>query len=134
MWAEIALDSYVRQIACTKSKRRLAKPKKRWVEHHTWPNCVQNTHYKAYVKAFIAPGERASQQIGNMYTGSIFMALLSTLIDARIQEIDITGRRIGFLSYGSGPSPKCSRGWSNQTIWTFRRCTPLRPFGTPHAN
>ena len=67
-------------------------------------------HYKAYVKAFIAPGERASQQIGNMYTGSIFMALLSTLIDARIQEIDITGRRIGFLSYGSGSKSKVFSG------------------------
>ena len=67
-------------------------------------------HYKAYVKAYITPGELASQQIGNMYTGSIFMALLSTLVDARIQNIDITGRRIGFLSYGSGSKSKVFSG------------------------
>ena len=67
-------------------------------------------HYKAYVKAYITPGERASQQIGNMYTASIFMALLSTLVDSRIQGIDISGRRIGFLSYGSGSKSKVFSG------------------------
>ncbi len=67
-------------------------------------------HYKAYVKSYITPGERASQYIGNMYTASIFMALLSTLVDSRIQGIDISGRRIGFLSYGSGSKSKVFSG------------------------
>ena len=67
-------------------------------------------HYKAYVKTYIMPGEIASQQIGNMYTASIFMSLLSTLVDSRNLDLNISGRRVGFLSYGSGSKSKVFSG------------------------
>ena len=72
-----------------------------------WSKTAQ---YKAYVNAFIAPGERASQEIGNMYTASIFMALLSTLVDSLHQGVDLAHKRIGFLSYGSGSKSKVFSG------------------------
>ena len=38
--------------------------------------------YKNFVEDKIAPGEMASSEIGNMYTASIFMSLISSLVDA----------------------------------------------------
>lgn len=66
--------------------------------------------YKDFVKNAIASGELASQQIGNMYTASIFMSLLSTLADALKNNRDITGDKIGFFSYGSGSKSKVFEG------------------------
>jgi len=72
--------------------------------------------YLSFVNERIAPGEKASSVIGNMYTASIFMSLLSLLNDAMEKGKKLEGQKIGFFSYGSGSKSKvfeaviCS-GW-----------------------
>jgi len=62
--------------------------------------------YQKFVKEKIYPTEIASGQIGNMYTASIFMALLSALSHAYKEQNQLTGETIGFLAYGSGAKSK----------------------------
>ena len=62
--------------------------------------------YQSFVHDFIAQGEAASSQIGNMYTASIFMSLLSLLVKAAQADEDLTGKNIGFFAYGSGSKSK----------------------------
>ena len=66
--------------------------------------------YSNFVNDKIAPGERASSEIGNMYTASIFMSLLSSLECAIDKNINITNKKIGFISYGSGSKAKIFEG------------------------
>ena len=62
--------------------------------------------YKAFVASHIAQGEAASSQIGNMYTASIFMSLLSLLVKADEAGENLDGKYIGFFAYGSGSKAK----------------------------
>ena len=66
--------------------------------------------FKNFVAERIAPGEVASSEIGNMYTASIFMSLLSYLIVSREQGRKIAGDTVGFLAYGSGSKSKAFSG------------------------
>ena len=66
--------------------------------------------YKAFVADKIAQGELASSEIGNMYTASIFMSLLSLLSNALDNEQDLQGHTIGFIAYGSGSKSKVFQG------------------------
>ena len=47
----------------------------------------------------VAPGLVLPRQVGNVYTGSLYLALASTLLMSRR---DLAGQRIGMFSYGSG--------------------------------
>ena len=69
-----------------------------------------------FVKEKIIPGELASAEIGNMYTGSIFMALISLLSSALEKGKDLKNSKIGFLSYGSGSKAKIFEG-TLETQW-----------------
>jgi hydroxymethylglutaryl-CoA synthase len=66
--------------------------------------------YKTFVAAKLQPAELASSVIGNLYTGSIFMGLLSTLSHFEHQEKDISDATFGFLAYGSGSKSKVFEG------------------------
>lgn len=66
--------------------------------------------YKTFVAAKLQPAELASSVIGNLYTGSIFMGLLSTLSHFENQEKDISNTTFGFLAYGSGSKSKVFEG------------------------
>lgn len=66
--------------------------------------------YKAFVHKKLQPAELASSLIGNLYTGSIFMGLLSTLANASEKGINLEGKKIGFLAYGSGSKSKVFEG------------------------
>lgn len=70
----------------------------------------KSDYYRAYVAKALAPAERASSLIGNMYTASIFMGLLSTLCDAADKGEAIEGNTIGFMGYGSGSKAKVFQG------------------------
>lgn len=77
--------------------------------------------YQDYVNEKIAPGEKASSLIGNMYTASIFMSFLSMLNHAIDNKLNISGNKIGFLSYGSGSKSKVFQGtiepsWKSRII------------------
>jgi hydroxymethylglutaryl-CoA synthase len=62
--------------------------------------------YLAFVNKTIFPSEIASGQIGNIYTGSIFLGLLSTLCYHFQNENEIQDKKFGFIAYGSGSKSK----------------------------
>ncbi|WP_299097091.1 hydroxymethylglutaryl-CoA synthase [uncultured Winogradskyella sp.] len=66
--------------------------------------------YSDFVNSRIAQGELASSEIGNMYTASIFMSLLSFLSDNYRNNKDIAGNPVGFIAYGSGSKSKVFEG------------------------
>ena len=66
--------------------------------------------YKAFVVQKLQPAEMASSLIGNLYTGSIFMGLLSTLAHFYDTNKDVSGKKFGFLAYGSGSKSKVFEG------------------------
>jgi len=66
--------------------------------------------YKEFVFEKLMPAEIASSLIGNLYTGSIFMGLLSTLAHFYDNNQDISGSKFGFLAYGSGSKSKVFEG------------------------
>jgi len=70
----------------------------------------QSNLFNEFVKEKLIPGELASAEIGNMYTGSIFMALISVLSSALEKGQDMKNAKIGFLSYGSGSKAKIFEG------------------------
>ncbi|MDC0637550.1 hydroxymethylglutaryl-CoA synthase [Flavobacteriaceae bacterium] len=75
---------------------------------------VKSELYKQFVAAKIADGEKASSQIGNMYTASIFMSLLSMLSEHHAKDHDICGDKVGFIAYGSGSKAKVFEGTIQQ--------------------
>ena len=62
--------------------------------------------YSSFVNKRIEKGERASSLIGNMYTGSIFMSLISLLRSEYEASEDMSNATIGCFSYGSGSKSK----------------------------
>lgn len=66
--------------------------------------------YKMFVNEKIEKGERASSLVGNLYTSSIFLSLMSTL-EADFQENNnLSGQSFGFFAYGSGAKSKVFEG------------------------
>ena len=70
----------------------------------------KSEEYRAFVAEKFAPAERASSLIGNMYTASMFMGMLSTLCDYNEKGEDLTGKTLGFIAYGSGAKSKVFEG------------------------
>ena len=66
--------------------------------------------YKTFVSEKLLPAELASSLIGNLYTGSIFMGLLSTLAHFYDTKKEIADEKFGFLAYGSGSKSKVFEG------------------------
>ena len=79
--------------------------KKDWLKRASKSNLYRN-----FVTSKIAAGEKASSLIGNMYTASIFMSLLSLLCDAHLNDLEIENNAIGFIAYGSGSKSKVFQG------------------------
>ena len=71
---------------------------------------AKSSIYKSFVEEKISPGERASSEIGNMYTASIFMSLISSLVEAVEKDKKFENKKIGFISYGSGSKAKIFEG------------------------
>lgn len=70
----------------------------------------KSEEYKNFVTKKLMPAELASSLIGNLYTGSIFMGLLSTLSHFYDTNKDVSGAKFGFLAYGSGSKSKVFEG------------------------
>ena len=76
-----------------------------------WVKKVSKSNlYRKFIEEKIAPGEKASSEIGNMYTASIFMSLISTLVEGVNNNKDYKDKKIGFISYGSGSKAKIFEG------------------------
>ena len=82
--------------------------------------------YKSFVKEKISPGEKASSEIGNMYTASIFMSLISSLVEAVEKDKKFENKKIGFISYGSGSKAKIFEG-TVQKNW-MNKIKPIKLF------
>lgn len=63
-------------------------------------------YYKNWVKETIAAGDRLSSEMGNLYTASIFLSLLSYCTSSQIAE----GNTVLFFAYGSGSKAKVFEG------------------------
>lgn len=66
--------------------------------------------YRTFVDQKIEKGERASSLIGNMYTSSIFLSLMSLLEADLTEGASLDGAAIGFFAYGSGSKSKVFEG------------------------
>lgn len=66
--------------------------------------------YTDFVEQKIAYGMAASTEIGNMYTSSIFMSLLSYLTYLSTNDETPPSQSIGLFSYGSGAKSKVFEG------------------------
>lgn len=66
----------------------------------------KSPEYFEVVNQKIYPSEIASGQVGNIYTGSIFLGLLSTLCYHFQQKSDLLNKKFGFIAYGSGSKAK----------------------------
>ena len=67
---------------------------------------TKTERYKRFIAEKIEKGERASSLMGNLYTASIFLSLMSTLAIDLDNDIELTDARIGFFAYGSGSKSK----------------------------
>jgi hydroxymethylglutaryl-CoA synthase len=62
--------------------------------------------YRRLVREKLEKAQWASGDTGNLYTASIFLALMSTL-EADVREgSNLKGKRLGFVAYGSGSKSK----------------------------
>ena len=66
--------------------------------------------FKVFVDARIEKAQRASSLIGNQYTGSIFLALMSTMESDYLENTEMDGKKIGLCGYGSGAKAKVFEG------------------------
>ena len=72
--------------------------------------CSKTQLYLDFVNNTIERGERASSRIGNMYTASIFMSLLSLLRIHFEEDNSVQGDTVAFFAYGSGSKSKVFTG------------------------
>ena len=70
----------------------------------------KTAQFRAFVQEKIEKGQRASSLIGNQYTGSIFLALMSTLEADLNEDNDMAGASVGLCGYGSGAKAKVFEG------------------------
>lgn len=71
---------------------------------------AKSEDYIRFISEKIEPSQRASSEIGNMYTASIFMAMLSALEHSLESGEELSGKKIGFVAYGSGSKSKVFAG------------------------
>lgn len=62
--------------------------------------------YQRFVQDKLEKAQRASQEMGNLYTASIFLALMSTLEVDLHDKTPLDKKRFGFVAYGSGSKAK----------------------------
>ncbi|MGN7705745.1 hydroxymethylglutaryl-CoA synthase family protein [Chryseobacterium sp. JV274] len=71
---------------------------------------AKSEDYLKLINDKIEKTQRASSEIGNMYTASVFMAFLSALQTSFNENEDLSGKEIGFIGYGSGSKSKVFAG------------------------
>lgn len=62
--------------------------------------------YSRFVAEKLEKAQRASRDTGNLYTASLFLALMSALECDHDEGKNLAGKRIGFVAYGSGSKAK----------------------------
>ncbi len=67
---------------------------------------AKSSEYLHLVKEKLAPAEMASGNVGNIYTGSLFLGLLSSLCHHASENTELSGLKVGLIGYGSGSKSK----------------------------
>lgn len=96
---------------------------------------AKSPEYLEFINKTIFPSEIASGQIGNMYTGSIFLGMLSTFCFHLQNEAELINKKFGFIAYGSGSKSKVFEAevqpeWQSviskvQLFESLKNCTEL---------
>jgi hydroxymethylglutaryl-CoA synthase len=73
-------------------------------------NVSESAPYRHFVQKKLEKAQRASQETGNLYTASIFLALMSTLAVDEAVKSPLDRKRFGFIAYGSGSKAKVFEG------------------------
>ena len=76
----------------------------------------KSIEYINLVNDKIYPTEIASGEVGNIYTGSIFLGMLSALFYAAKENKKLSTEKVGFIAYGSGSKSKVFEG-KIQSLW-----------------
>ncbi len=71
---------------------------------------AKSTEYLNLVNQKILPTEIASGNVGNIYTGSIFLGFLSALYFLAKENNNLENQKVGFIAYGSGSKSKVFEG------------------------
>ena len=66
--------------------------------------------YQAFADEKLEKAQRAGMETGNLYTASIFLALMSSLDADWKDKSELAGERLGFVAYGSGAKSKVFEG------------------------
>ncbi|MCF8243930.1 MAG: hypothetical protein K9J37_01340 [Saprospiraceae bacterium] len=90
------------------TKEMMAKGK--WETAPDAKTASQTIEYQSFVKKKLEKAQRASSEVGNLYTASIFMALMSTLEADANENSQIVGQKFGLVAYGSGSKSKIFEG------------------------
>lgn len=67
---------------------------------------AKSDEYMVLVNEKIHPSEIASGQVGNIYTGSVFLGLVSALCYHFQQKSELINKKFGIIAYGSGSKSK----------------------------
>ncbi len=100
--------------------KEINHPPKSIDQYNNWlKKAAKSNYYLKFITRKLRSGEKASSEIGNMYTASIFMSFLSLLSDSFENKNEIAENKIGFFSYGSGSKSKVFEGviqknWGNK--------------------
>ena len=70
----------------------------------------KHPQYLEFHASRIEKGQRASSLIGNQYTGSIFLALMSTFESDLEENVNLDNMLFGLCGYGSGAKAKVFEG------------------------
>lgn len=70
----------------------------------------KSEEYTSLIKNKIYPSEIASGEVGNIYTGSIFLGFLSALYYSAKNNCSLDHKKVGFVAYGSGSKSKVFEG------------------------
>lgn len=69
----------------------------------------RNKEFKELFRERVKPSLLISEQIGNIYSGSLYMSIISLIESCQKQSIDLSGQEVLLTSYGSGSSAKVFR-------------------------
>lgn len=70
----------------------------------------ESAPYRQFVDTKLEKAQRAGRETGNLYTASIFLALMSSFESDWMAATALVGKRIGFVAYGSGSKAKVFEG------------------------
>jgi hydroxymethylglutaryl-CoA synthase len=80
-------------------------------ENDAYRRLISKTQdFRVFVDERIEKTQRASSLIGNQYTGSIFLALMSAMESDYLDNTEMESKRIGLCGYGSGAKAKVFEG------------------------